>query len=219
MKENVVNTEIKSDQTNKHKDYEKANHHTEQQLITAQKREYNRKSRKRNYGKLAVQDITLIGMMVAVIEVCKFALSVLPNIELTSFWLIMFTICFGWRIVFVVPVFILIEGSVFGFGPWWVAYLYVWPILVLFTWVFRKKDNKWFWAILSGIFGLCFGALCAFYYVIAGVGDNGLRDGLYAGFTWWVSGIPWDIIHGVGNFALMLVLYNPIRTIFKKIRN
>ena len=39
-------------------------------------------------GKLTVRDITLIGMMVAVIEVCKAALGFLPNIELTTFWII-----------------------------------------------------------------------------------------------------------------------------------
>lgn len=172
----------------------------------------------RNYGKIAVKDITFIGMMVAVIEVCKFAFAVLPNIELTSFWLILFTICFGWRIVFVVPVFILIEGAVYGVGPWWVSYLYVWPLLVLFAWIFRKKDDVWFWSILSGAFGLSFGALCALYYIVVGAGDGGLRDGLHAGFTWWISGIPWDIVHGVGNFVVMLVLYRPMKFVMNEIQ-
>ena len=59
--------------------------------------------------------------MVAVIEVSKFALSGLPNIELTSFWLIMFTLFFGWKIVAVVPVFILLEGAIYGMHLWWIA--------------------------------------------------------------------------------------------------
>ena len=44
--------------------------------------------------KISIKDITLIGMMVAVIEVCKIALSFLPNIERVSFWIIMFTLFF-----------------------------------------------------------------------------------------------------------------------------
>ena len=167
-------------------------------------------------AKLTIQNIAMIGMMVAVIEVCKAALSFLPNIELTTFWLIMFTIFFGWKIVFVVPVFILIEGSVYGFGLWWLMYLYVWPLLVLIAWIFRKKDNVWFWAILSGAFGLSFGFFCSFPYVVIGAGNGGLRNGLYAAFTWWVAGIPWDIVHCVGNFVLMLILYKPIRSVMKK---
>ena len=59
-------------------------------------------------------DITQIAMMVALIEVSKFVLSGIPNLELTSFWLIMFTLYFGWRIVAVVPVFIILEGAMYG---------------------------------------------------------------------------------------------------------
>ena len=58
--------------------------------------------------KLTIQDIALMGVMVAVIEACKAAMAFLPNIELTSFWIIMFTLLFRWRILFVIPVFILV---------------------------------------------------------------------------------------------------------------
>lgn len=165
---------------------------------------------------LTIKEITLIGMMVAVIEVCKVALAGLPNIELTSFWIIMFTLFFGKRILFVVPVFILIEGAMYGMHLWWIMYLYAWPFLALLTWIFRKQKSVWFWSILSALFGLMFGFLCSFPYVVIGTVDGGIRNGLYAGFTWWVAGIPWDITHCIGNFVLMLVLYNPIRFVMKK---
>lgn len=168
--------------------------------------------------KITIQDICLIGMMVAVIEVCKAALSFLPNIELTTFWLILFTLFFGRKIVLVVPVFILIEGSIYGFNTWWIMYLYTWPLLVLLTWVFRKQKSVWFWSILSGMYGLFFGLLCSILYVVIGAVDGGIRSGLYAGFTWWVAGIPWDIVHCIGNFVLMLVLYLPVRTLMEKIK-
>ncbi len=83
---------------------------------------------KKRGKKLSIEDIALMGMMVAVIEACKLAMAFLPNIELTSFWIIMFTLLFQWRILFVIPVFILVEGAVYGFGLWWVMYLYAWPM-------------------------------------------------------------------------------------------
>lgn len=168
-------------------------------------------------GKISPRDITLVGMMAAVIEVCKTALAFLPNIELTSFWLIMFTLFFGWKVFLVVPVFILIEGCIYGFGLWWVMYLYVWPLLVLIVWKLRKEESVWFWSVVSGVFGLCFGLLCSIPYAVIGAAD-GLRQGLYAGFSWWVAGIPWDIGHCAGNFALMLVLHRPIKSIMKRMR-
>ncbi len=167
---------------------------------------------------LAIKDITLIGMMVAVIEVCKVSLAWAPNIELTTFWLIMFTLFFGKKIAFVVPVFILIEGTMYGIHLWWIMYLYAWPLLVLVTWIFRKQESVWFWCILSSVFGLSFGFLCSFPYVAIGAVDGGFINGLYAGFTWWVAGIPWDIVHGVANFVLMLVLYSPVKSIMKLVK-
>ena len=78
-----------------------------------------RKYKKKKF-QLTAYDIALMGMMVAVIEACKFVMASFLNIELTSFWLIIFTLMIGWKIVFVVPVFILIEGLIYGFGMWWV---------------------------------------------------------------------------------------------------
>lgn len=166
--------------------------------------------------KITAKEIALIGMMVAVIEVCKAAIGFLPNIELTTFWLVLFTLYFGRKVLFVVPVFILIEGCIYGFGLWWVMYLYLWPLLVFFVWIFRKQESVWFFSILSGLFGLLFGFFAAIPYVVIGAVDGGLRNGLAAGFAWWIAGIPWDIVHGVSNFVIMLVLYKPIRNVMQK---
>ncbi len=167
---------------------------------------------------MTARELTLAGMMVAVIEVCKAALSFLPNIELTSFWLIMFTLCFGWKVCLVVPVFILIEGCIYGFGLWWVMYLYAWPLLVLVAWLFRRQESVWFWSVVSGTFGLGFGLLCSIPYGIIGAAD-GIRQGLYEAAAWWVAGIPWDIMHCAGNFVLMLTLYRPVRSIMSRVQN
>lgn len=164
-----------------------------------------------NSLKLTAKDITLIGLMVAIIEVCKVIMKDLPNIELTTFWVIMFTLYFGKKIIYVVPTFIVIEGTIFGFGMWWITYLYLWPLLAFITWFFRKNDSAWFWAVISGFWGLLFGLFSSF--------PNIVTSGPYAAFTWWIQGIPWDIGHAIANFALMLVLYRPIRQIMNRVNN
>lgn len=163
-------------------------------------------------------DIAMAGIAIALIEVCKVAMMGLPNIELTSFWIIMFTLLLGRRILLVIPAFILIEGCMFGFGVWWVMYLYAWPLLALLTWIFRKQKKALFWALLSGLYGLFFGAMCAIPYVVIGIFDGGIQSGLYAGFTWWVAGIPFDLLHCGGNFILMLALYHPVQIAFSYIK-
>ena len=171
------------------------------------------KAIKRN--KMTAKDIALIGMMIAVIEVSKIALAQVPNVELTTFWIILFTLYLGKRIFYVIPAFILIEGAVYGFHLWWVIYLYAWPLLALVTMTMRKKHTYFGCIILSGVFGLLFGLLCAIPYIFVGwfginVDGSGLLNGLRTAFTWWVAGIPFDLVHGIANLVIMLVLYYPV---------
>ena len=161
--------------------------------------------------KLVAKDITLIGLMVAIIEVCKIVMKDIPNIELTTFWVILFTLYFGKKIVYVIPTFIIIEGAMFGFGMWWIMYLYLWPLLALVTWLMRKNDEAWFWALISGLFGLLFGLFGSFPYIVT--------SGIAGAFAWWIQGIPWDITHAIGNFALMLILYRPIKNVMNRVNN
>ena len=166
--------------------------------------------------KITVFDIALVALMVAILEVFKFAMVGLPNIELTSFWLILFSKNFGKKVYFVVPVFVLIEGVIFGFNLWWISYLYTWPLLVLVTRILKENDSKIIWASVSAFFGLCFGALCAVPYIFTG---TDIRSGLTLAFNWWVAGIPWDIAHCIGNFVLMLLLYEPLGRVMKNLQN
>lgn len=159
---------------------------------------------------ITTADIALVGMMVAVIEACKVVMAVLPNIELTSFWVILFALAFGRRIYLVVPVFTVLEGLMYGFGMWWFMYLYAWPALAVLTRLMRRMDSAVGWATVSGAFGLLFGLLCSIPYGVVGAVD-GLSAGLRAAFVWWVAGIPFDLVHGASNFAFMLVLYRPMR--------
>lgn len=169
--------------------------------------------------KVTTKDIAFIGIMVALIEVCKVALMGIPNVELTTFLIIMFSIYFGNKIFLVIPVFILIEGTMFGFGIWWVMYLYMWPSLAIIAMKFKNMDSAFGWSILSGIYGLLFGFFCAIPYVVTGTFDGGIINGLYAGFTFWIAGIPWDLVHGIANVVIMFVLYKPVKDVMYKFKN
>lgn len=166
---------------------------------------------------LYVRDVTQIGLMVALIEVCKLTLAFLPNIELTTFWIIMFTLYFGRKIYFVIPVFIFIEGLIYGFGLWWIMYLFVWPLLAFLTRLLQKHSSVLTWSILAGCFGLAFGLLCAVpYFFLATTGTLAIR--FQVTFAWWIAGIPWDIVHGISNFILMSQLYRPLKNVIERIK-
>lgn len=176
------------------------------------------KTNRENKLKISVHDIALIGMMTAIIEVSKLALTFLPNVELVTFFIIMFTLFFGRKTIYAVIAFILIEISIYGIDTWVIMYFYIWPSLVLVVWLFRKIDSLWFFSIISAMFGFCFGAICAIPYIAIGTVGGDIRSGLLMAFNWWVAGIRFDIIHGIANFVLMMTLYTPVKLLFKKLK-
>ncbi|MCD7752302.1 MAG: hypothetical protein LUI10_11285 [Lachnospiraceae bacterium] len=160
---------------------------------------------------ISVKDIALIGMMTATIEVAKDTLAFLPNVELVTLLIVLYTLFFGKRIFFAIPVFVFLQGLLYGFGIWWFMYLYVWPLLALLTFLFRNQTSLLFWSAFCGLYGLFFGALCSLPYIIL--------SGPTAALAWWVAGIPFDIIHGISNAVLCLVLYKPLQLALRKLRN
>ena len=159
---------------------------------------------------ITTKDIVLIGVMLSVIEVVKVSLSFVPGVELVSLLFIVYTLFFQEKMVYVLPAFCLLEGILYGFGIWWFAYLYIWTILVVVVYLFRNKQSAWFWSILSGIYGLLFGFLFTPIYIVTG--------GISMAISWWISGIYVDIIHGVSNFVICLVLFKPLNRIIKIIK-
>ena len=161
---------------------------------------------------LSLKRIARIGMMTAIIYACKVAVESIPNVELVSFLTIMYAISFGIDAIFAVTVFNLLELVQWGPGTWWISYLYVWPLLAVITIVFKKKlgNEPLYWAILSGVFGLFFGSLFAVLYIPI--------DVKYAA-TYFISGRPYDVLHCISNFIIMLILFKPINKLLNRVAN
>jgi energy-coupling factor transport system substrate-specific component len=158
---------------------------------------------------MRTKDIVVLGMLSAILIAVQVALRFLPNVEMVSLLIILFTLVFGPKTIYSIYVFVLLEGTIYGFGLWWLNYLYIWLILYLITVTFRKLRSPFYWAVISGCYGLFFGALCSIPYLFIG--------GPAACFAYWVSGIPFDLIHCAANFLIMLVLFKPIYYILNKI--
>ena len=161
---------------------------------------------------MPVRKITRIALLSAILYVSKVALEFLPNVELVSLLTVLYPLVFGKEAFLIVTVFNLFELIQWGFGTWWVSYLYVWPLLVLITLLLKRviKEEFLIWSVVSGLFGLIFGSLFAIVYLPV--------DPAYA-LAYWISGLPWDVWHGVCNFVLMLVIGKPLYLLLKKIKN
>ena len=135
----------------------------------------------------------------------------LPNIEPVSLLVLLFAAVFGWKCLYPVYVFVVMEILFYGLGLWNVNYLYIWAVPALAGVALRKMESPLGWAMVSGIYGLAFGALC-------GIVDLFIGGWAYA-LAKWASGIPFDVLHCAGNFGIALILFKPLRSVLEKLHN
>lgn len=160
-------------------------------------------------GKITVRDIAWLAIFAAAMFGGQVAMSPLPNIEPVSLLIIVGTLIFGWKILLAVYVFVLLEGFMYGFGFWFPNYLYIWDILVAVTMLFRKEEGRLTWAVISGAFGLLFGLFFEIPYLFI--------IGVPATMAYYISGIPYDLIHAAGNFVIAFVTLPPLVKVVRKL--
>lgn len=157
------------------------------------------------------RSLVTAALLAAVLVASKYALDALPNIELVSLLIILYTLEYPKLVVPAVYTYVFVYGLLNGFGMWWFAQLYIWAVLMLAARALRESDSALTWALVSGLFGLAYGALYAVSYAV-------LNGGVAAGVAWWITGIPFDLLHGAGNFVVALVLYRPLRAGLRRVK-
>ena len=156
-----------------------------------------------------MREIALFGILGALTFGAKVAMSLLPNIEPVSLFVMLFMVVFGWKALYPIYLYVTLEILFYGISLWNINYLYIWTILALGAWLIRKSESPLAWALLSGAFGLLFGALCGIVDVFVG--------GISYAVTKWVSGISFDLLHCAGNFVMALLLFMPLRRLLTRL--
>ena len=158
---------------------------------------------------LTLREVVLFGVLGALTFALQVVMGPLPNIEPVSLLVLLYAAVFGWKCLYPVYVFVVMEILFYGLGLWNVNYLYIWAVPALAGVSMRKMDGALAWALVSGVFGLAFGALC-------GIVDLFIGGWAYA-LTKWASGIPFDLLHCAGNFGIALILFQPLRKVLERL--
>ena len=156
---------------------------------------------------LTLREVALFGILGALTFGLKVAMSFLPNIEPVSLMVMLFAVVFGWKWVYPVYLYVVMEILFYGISLWNINYLYIWAVLAVTASVLRDMKHPLGWAMVSGAFGLLFGALCGIVDVFIGGAGYAVSK--------WVSGIPFDLMHGAGNFVIALMLFKPLRNLLE----
>ncbi len=165
---------------------------------------------RKTLNKVNTMELVSMALLSAILLIGQVSMSYLPNIEIVSLLVYIYTQIYRKKAFLIIYVFVFLEGCIYGFGLWWFGYLYIWSILALSVLLSKKQQTSVVTtSIILGAYGLSFGFLYSIPYFFAG--------GWAAGFSYWISGIPFDLLHCGGNIALSLVCYKPLFTLIGRL--
>jgi hypothetical protein len=155
--------------------------------------------------------MVVIAFLSVVLFVLQVVLAYLPNIELVTLLFIIYILHLPLvDVIYISFVFTTLQGLMYGFHTWTLMYYFIWSFYCFIAHLIKNKLNNWFKiALLSGVFGLIFGSLHSIPYFFMG--------GYNMGKAYIISGLIFDLVHGIGNFILAVILFDPINHLFKKL--
>ncbi len=163
--------------------------------------------------KLSIREIAVFGMLGALMYASKIVMDVFPNIHLLGAFTMTLTIVYRKKALYPIYVYVLILGMTNGFSAWWVPHLYEWTLLWGVTMLLPQKMHPAVrpvvYMIVCALHGFLYGTLYApVQALLFGLNFKGM-------IAWIISGLPFDIVHGISNF-FMAMLIVPLVTVIRR---
>ena len=159
--------------------------------------------------KLNVREITVFGLLGALMYASKVVTSLLPNVHLLGMFTMVFTLVYQKKALFPIYTYVLINGIFAGFALWWIPYLYIWTVLWAVTMLLPRnmpaKVQPIVYMTVCACHGFLFGTLYApAQALLFGLDFRGM-------IAWIIAGLPWDAVHGCSNFFVGLLIVPLVR--------
>ncbi len=170
------------------------------------------KAERRRKRLITVYELVLFAMLGALMFGSKVLMDALPNIHLVGMFTMVFTLVFRAKALIPIYIYVILVGVYSGF-VWWLPNIYTWAVLWGMTMLLpRKMPDKvacFVYPAVCCLHGLLYGVISAPAMALI-LGCNFERT-----IALIITGIPFDINHGVGNLcAGMLVL--PLSKVLSK---
>ena len=141
----------------------------------------------------------------------KLIMEAAPNIHLTGVLIVAITVVYRKKALYPIYIFVCMIGLLNGFSSWWLPYTYIWTVLWAVVMLLPKKLPK----KLEPVIYMSVCALHGFGYGILYAPAQALMFGLSLDgmVAWIISGLPFDLIHGISNFICGLLIMPIITTL------
>ncbi len=156
--------------------------------------------------------------MLGTIMFCsKIIMELLPNIHLIGMFTMVFTLVFRKKALIPIYIYVILSGIYAGFTNWWIPYIYIWTVLWGITMLLPKNMPKKVACIVYPVVCLMHGLFYGVLYAPAQALLFGLN--FKQALAWIIAGLPFDIMHGIGNFCagfLVVPLSETMKRLNKK---
>lgn len=161
-----------------------------------------------------VFETVLFAMFAAMMFISKLLMEFLPNVHLLGMFTVLLTVVFRAKALIPIYLYVVIQGLYAGFNMWWMPYLYIWTVLWAIAMLIpRNIKPRWaciVYPTVCALHGFLYGALYApAQAIMFGLNFEQM-------IAWIIAGFPWDIVHGVGNLAVGLLIL-PLSELLKKL--
>jgi len=159
-------------------------------------------------------ELVIFAMFGALMFCSKIIMEALPNIHLLGMLTMVLTVSFRAKALIPIYIYVLLNGIYAGFNMWWVPYLYIWTILWGITMLIPKNIPRAaacvIYPIICALHGFAYGTLYApAQAVLFGLNFEQTT-------AWIIAGLPFDVIHGVSNLFVGMLIY-PFSELIKKL--
>lgn len=160
-----------------------------------------------------IKDLVLIAVLTSILFIQQIALSFIPNVQLTTLLILIYTKVIGFRKTSLIIVLHVLTFNILSpFGP---SLLIDIPFMI-FAWILFSlivkvlKDNLY---LLAGV-GFLFGFVYGFILLIPAVL---IMDSIFLPYL--ISDIPFQIIMAASNFITIIWLYERLKVVLEQLIN
>ncbi|MBQ8528912.1 MAG: hypothetical protein IJ459_04160 [Clostridia bacterium] len=154
--------------------------------------------------KLTLRESVIFAMLGTLMFCSKLIMEFLPNIHLLGMFTILLTLVYRAKALIPIYVYVIMNGLYAGFNLWWVPYLYIWTVLWAATMLIPRGATRGVKAVVCPLLCALHGLLYGILYAPAQAIMFGLN--FEQTVAWIIAGLPFDLIHSVGNLAVGLLI-------------
>lgn len=154
-----------------------------------------------------VRRLALLSILTALCYVGRLMFQFIPNVQPVTAVLIILTLTLGMADGFIVAILsIVLTNFLLGMGPWTIAQIASFGVLILVTGLImkpfyspsQKRNRRILFALFAFFGGLLYGFIISLLTV--------KMMGITSFWAYYAAGIPFDLLHGLGNAGFYLIL-------------